>query len=340
MGSRAQFRLDSECSQTSMCPNCENHYSDIPDLGPRRMTKYSLSESLLAPQITELQKQYSQVILSYHKLKISFTVMLVLNAILLVVVITCLVFIIPNITSKPEVKTIHETAPTPRTGAVVEAPPPPPQSRESSIAKDSSIVNCHSIKNKLGKLYIKEQKVDDIHDKTCNVEDLMDSFKQYIKISMSGESKKGAFHFTTNRTNLADCKDSRLQKCLKNWKVQMNTTEISVNDESIIVPKAGVYFIYNKVSIIFDDIGENIETTMIGDIEHALRHSNTGRNFKSIESSKIECMVKNKQFSHISYIEQVHNLERGDELKIALRLPPASNTFTTKSESSFGMFEL
>jgi molybdopterin-biosynthesis enzyme MoeA-like protein len=58
-----------------MCPSCnENAYSEIaPELGPRRMTKYSLSESLLAPQLSELQKQHSEIMLSYHKLKISFT---------------------------------------------------------------------------------------------------------------------------------------------------------------------------------------------------------------------------------------------------------------------------
>ena len=177
--SRAQFRLESECSQVSMCPSCnENTYSEIaPELGPRRMTKYSLSESLLAPQLSELQKQYSEIILSYHKLKISFTVMLVLNAILLVLVITCMVFIIPNITSKSEDKPNGEQTyvPTPRTGAIIRDP----NSLDSvTTTVGRTVVNCQSVSEKLGKLYMKGQKVDNINGKTCSMEDLIDSFVQ------------------------------------------------------------------------------------------------------------------------------------------------------------------
>jgi len=176
--SRAQFRLDSECSQVSMCPSCnENAYSEIaPELGPRRMTKYSLSESLLAPQFSELQKQYSEIILSYHKLKISFTVMLVLNAILLVLVITCMVFIIPNITSRSEDKPNGEQTyvPTPRTDAISD-----PNSLDSvTTIVGRTVVNCQSISEKMGKLYMNGQKVDNINGKTCSMEDLIDSFMQ------------------------------------------------------------------------------------------------------------------------------------------------------------------
>jgi hypothetical protein len=162
-----------------MCPSCnENAYSEIaPELGPRRMTKYSLSESLLAPQLSELQKQYSEIILSYHKLKISFTVMLVLNAILLVLVITCMVFIIPNITAKSEDKPNGEQTyvPTPRTGAIIRDP----NSLDSvTTMVGRTVVNCQSIREKLGKLYMKGQKVDNINGKTCSMEDLIDSFVQ------------------------------------------------------------------------------------------------------------------------------------------------------------------
>ena len=168
--SRPQFRLDSE---SSVCSSCnENAYSEIPpQLGPRRMTKYSLSESLLAPQFSELQKQYSEIILSYHKLKISFTVMLVLNAILLVLVITCMVFIIPNITSKSEDKPNGEQT---YVAAVTDVPAVP----TPTTGEGRTFVNCQSIRDKLGKVYINGQKVDNINGKTCSMEDLIDSIVQ------------------------------------------------------------------------------------------------------------------------------------------------------------------
>lgn len=113
----------------------------------------------------------------------------------------------------------------------------------------------------------------------------------------------------------------------------MNTTEIKANGGSIIVPTSGVYFIYNRVSVSM----ENIRETMLGNIKHSLRHSNTGTNFKDIDSSDIECVVKNNRFSHVSYIEQVHFLDRGDEIRIALKIPSHLKTW---SSSTFGMFQL
>ncbi|CAC5420615.1 TNFSF6 [Mytilus coruscus] len=340
MGSRGKFRLSSESSQVSMCQNCENPYCEVtdqvPDLGPRRMTKQSISESLLVPsQYHEFQKQYSEIVLSYHKLKISFTVMLILNAILLVVVITCMVFIIPHISTN-KVSNSNEKVKTdklpylPRTEEVKEVPSSVPP------IKDSNVIACQSIKNSLGRVYINGQKVDEINGKMCAVEDLMDSLKQYMKSLQEKERNKAAVHFTSDTADLTTCKrDSKLLRCLKNWQEKWGTSKINVNEEGIIVPKTGIYFIYNRVTITM-----NVKNaTVIGDIEHILRHSNTGSNFKNIEASKVACVSTNGVLHHVSYIEKVHHFLKGDEIMVALKTPSQRKT-SIQSTSSFGMFQL
>ncbi|XP_076096206.1 uncharacterized protein LOC143067073 [Mytilus galloprovincialis] len=341
MGSRGKPRLTSESSQISMCSNCENEYCEVtdqvPELGPRRMTKQSISESLLGPsQYHELHKQYSEIVLSYHKLKISFTVMLILNAILLVVVITCMVFIIPHISpnkvsnSNDNVKTDQQTHP-PRTGEWKEPP-----SSVTPPTNKSNVIACQYIKNVLRKVYINGQKVDEVNGKMCSIEDLLDSLKKYIDNGEDIKRLKAAVHFASDTTDLTRCRrDSKLLRCVKNWQEKWGTSKIDVNDEAIIVPKTGIYFIYNRVTITM-----NIKNaTVIGDIEHTLRHSNTGSNFKNIESSKIACVTTNGVLHHVSYIEKVHHFLKGDEIMVALKTPSQRKT-SIQSSSSFGMFQL
>ncbi|XP_063430435.1 uncharacterized protein LOC134712629 isoform X2 [Mytilus trossulus] len=322
MGSRGKPRLTSESSQISMCQNCENEYCEVtdqvPDLGPRRMTKQSISESLLGPsQYHELHKQYTEIVLSYHKLKISFTVMLILNAILLVVVITCMVFIIPHISPNKVTNSNDNLKPDqpthlPRTGESKE-----PQSTVTPPTEKSNIIPCQYIKDVLGKVYINGQKVDEVNGKMCTIEDLLDSLKKYID-------------------NVEDNKRLKeLLRCLKNWEEKWGTSKIGYNEEGIIVPKTGIYFIYNRVTIMM-----NVKNaTVIGDIEHNLRHSNSGSNFKNIESSKIACVSTNGVFHHVSYIEKVHHFLKGDEIMVAIKTPSQGNA-SIQSSSSFGMFQL
>ncbi|XP_071144653.1 uncharacterized protein [Mytilus edulis] len=341
MGSRGKPRLTSESSQISMCQNCENEYCEVTDqvsdLGPRRMTKQSISESLLGPsQYHELHKQYTEIMLSYHKLKISFTVMLILNAILLVVVITCMVFIIPHISPNKVTNSNDNLKPDqptnlPRTGESKE-----PQSTVTPPTEKSNIIPCQYIKDVLGKVYINGQKVDEVNGKMCTIEDLLDSLKKYIDNVEDVKRLKEAFHFTSDTTDLTTCKrDSKLLRCLKNWEEKWGTSKIDVNDEAIIVPKTGIYFIYNRVTIMM-----NVKNaTVIGDIEHSLRHSNSGSDFQNIESSKIACVSTNGVFHHVSYIEKVHHFTIGDEIKVALKTPSQRNA-SIQSSSSFGMFQL
>lgn len=79
--------------------------------------------------------------------------------------------------------------------------------------------------------------------------------------------------------------------------------------------------------------------TVIGDIEHILRHSNTGSNFKNIEASKVACVSTNGVLHHVSYIEKVHHFLKGDEIMVALKTPSQRKT-SIQSTSSFGMFQL
>lgn len=116
----------------------------------------------------------------------------------------------------------------------------------------------------------------------------------------------------------------------------MNTTEVKVNGEKIIILRTGVYFIYNRVSINMNVKG----VTDIGNVHHSLMHSNSGHGFRAIESSKITCVVTNNQFNHVSYIEKVQFLEKGDELQVALKTPLRRDIGPVRSSSSFGMFEL
>ncbi|CAC5404760.1 unnamed protein product [Mytilus coruscus] len=178
--------------------------------------------------------------------------------------------------------------------------------------------------------------VDKINGKMCAVEDLLDSLKKYIDAIEDIKRIKAAVHFTSDTTDLTRCKrDSRILRCLKNWQEMWGTSKIIVNDEAIVVPKTGIYFIYNRVTMTM-----NVKNaTVIGDIEHVLRHSNTGSNFKSIESSKIACVSTNGVLHHVSYIEKVHHFLQGDEIMVALKTPSQRKT-SIQSTSSFGMFQL
>lgn len=116
----------------------------------------------------------------------------------------------------------------------------------------------------------------------------------------------------------------------------MNTTDIDVSDEGIIVPKEGVYFIFNRVTIHV----KATEEASLGDIDHSLRFSDTRNNFKDLESSRIACNMNKNKFTHVSYIEKVVHLQKKSELKIAIKTPHSPQIVSVESSSSFGMFEL
>ena len=125
--------------------------------------------------------------------------------------------------------------------------------------------------------------------------------------------------------------------CLKNWKLSMNTTKIQVNNESIVVPSTGAYFLYSRVII-----NAKIESSLHDKdmVTHYIRYSNTGHYFSDLESSSIKCGVIKNTMSHISYIEKIQYLEKGSEIKVALDLPRDVSMQPSISGGAFGMFKL
>lgn len=330
-----------ESSQVSICQNCVGgqYQEESAAFDRQRLRSQSTCESLLSSPFSDFNKQYNDIILSYHKLKISFTVMLILNAILLMVVIACMVLIIPKISTEADSKSQNKgstsvVVPTPKTDALQNQPTTP--GKHAYPEDGADMVKCKTIKDKLRTVYKNGQRVDNVVGQMCSIGDLIESVMQNMKMLNQKENTKAAFHFITPNGELPACHSKKTLKCLKNYELKINTTEVQVNEEKIIIMKTGVYFIYNRVSININVSGG----TDIGTIDHSLMHSNSGHGFKAVESSKIACTVTNKQFNHISYIEKVQFLEKGDELQVALKTPLRRDIGPIQSSSTFGMFEL
>lgn len=201
-------------------------------------------------------------------------------------------------------------------------------------------MKCLSIQKKLNRLYRNGQMVDIVNDEDkCSMEDLMDSFIQHVEESMKKEKSKNssAFHLVSNNTDITRCKDSRTLFCLRNWKLSLNTTQISINDDSIVVPSSGAYFLYSRV-VINAKLGNNLKDTDM--ITHTIRYSNTGHQFKDLETSSIKCGVIKDTMTHISYIEKIQYLEKGSFIKIALDFPRDASMQPSISAGAFGMFKL
>ncbi|VDI43410.1 Hypothetical predicted protein [Mytilus galloprovincialis] len=261
-------------------------------------------------------KDHHKTILSYHKLKISFMCMLILNALLLVVVVICMLMIVPNISTMDD-KT-------------------PPHTSD----KLQDHVTCLSIKNKLNRLYRNGQMVENVKDDDkCSMEDLMDSFVQHVEDVMQKNKSldSAAFHLVTNNTYTDRCQDSKTLHCLKNWKLSMNTTKISVKDEIIEVPSSGPYFLYSRVVI---NAKVNSHVNDMETITHSIRSSNTGHHFSDVETSMVKCGVIKNTMSHISYIEKIQYLEQGTQIKVALDFPKDIIMQPSVNSGAFGMFKL
>ena len=262
-------------------------------------------------------KGHKNTMRSYRRLKFFFTMMLLLNALLLMVVIICMLLIVPHMST---MNNKQEPQPTPM-----------PQSPH---------MKCLSIQTKLNRLYRNGQMVDKVNDdEECSMEDLMDSFIQHVEESMKKEksNNSSAFHLVSNNTDVTRCKDSRTLFCLKNWKLSINTTKISINDDSITVPSSGAYFLYSRV-VINAKIGNNMKDTDM--ITHLIRYSNTGHQFNDLETSSIRCGVIKDTMTHISYIEKIQYLEKGSFIKIALDFPRDVSMHPSISAGVFGMFKL
>lgn len=119
--------------------------------------------------------------------------------------------------------------------------------------------------------------------------------------------------------------------------MSLNTTQISINDDSIVVPSSGAYFLYSRV-VINAKLGNNLKDTDM--ITHTIRYSNTGYQFKDLETSSIKCGVIKDTMTHISYIEKIQYLEKGSFIKIALDFPRDASMQPSISAGAFGMFKL
>ncbi|VDI28509.1 Hypothetical predicted protein [Mytilus galloprovincialis] len=370
--------------------NCSHQYSGnnssayctVVNCNPNMDTKGYAEDKLLPLPFST--KDHHKTILSYHKLKISFMCMLILNALLLVVVVICMLMIVPNISTMDD-KT-------------------PPQN--SDTLQDH--VKCLSIKNKLNRLYRNGQMVENVKDGDkcsmedlidsfiqvsmsvvvnvlwklrllhpskksmedswtpkevcqccnfyevmallhqlvsfvsgckCSMEDLMDSFIQHVEDVMQKNKSldSAAFHLVTNNTYTERCQDSKTLHCLKNWKLSMNTTKISVKDEIIEVPSSGPYFLYSRVVI---NAKVNSHLNDMETITHSIRSSNTGHHFSDIETSMVKCGVIKNTMSHISYIEKIQYLEQGTKIKVALDFPKDIIMQPSVNSGAFGMFKL
>ncbi|CAG2253937.1 unnamed protein product [Mytilus edulis] len=302
--------------------NCSHQYSGnngsayctVVNCNPNMDTKGYAEDKLLPLPFST--KDHHKTILSYHKLKISFMCMLILNALLLVVVVICMLMIVPNISTMDD-KT-------------------PPQS--SDTLPDH--VACLSIKNKLNRLYRNGQMVENVKDgDKCSMEDLMDSFIQHVEDVMQKNKSldSAAFHLVTNNTYTERCQDSKTLHCLKNWKLSMNTTKISVKDEIIEIPSSGPYFLYSRVVI---NAKVNSHLNDMETITHSIRSSNTGHHFSDIETSMVKCGVIKNTMSHISYIEKIQYLEQGTKIKVALDFPKDIIMQPSVNSGAFGMFKL
>lgn len=279
-------------------------------------SKPSALDSLMDDQSTLSVDKHHKTILSYHKLKLSFICMLFLNALLLLVVIICMVLIIPHAST---------------TNSDVSKP-----DGQTSTAH----MKCLSIKQKLNRLYRNGQMVDDVKDnEKCSMEDLLDSFIQHVEDAMQREKSNisSAFHLVSNNTEADRCQDSRTLYCLKNWKLSINTTKITVNNESIVVPSSGAYFLYSRV-VVNAKLKEDLKE--MDTITHSIRYSNTGEQFKDLEASIIKCGVIKNTMSHISYIEKIQYLEKDSLIKVALDMPRDVSMQTSIGSGAFGMFKL
>lgn len=252
----------------------------------------------------------------YHKLKLIFVCMLVLNAIL-VVIILCMSFL----TSPPSESTPNGT-----------------QARHSS--QESPNVRCLSIKNKLSRLYRNGQMVDMIADNDeCSVDDMLDSFIKYFEITQQRQKLKRslAYHLTSNNTLTERCTNSRVYKCLKNWDIRLNTTSLTVKDGTIYVPASGSYFIYSRV-----DFHASINTTkpVVEFISHVLRYSISGNRYRNLEVNRLKFESHANLISHVSYLEKIEYMEEGSRIKIALDLPQHIDMKPAMTMGTFGMFSL
>lgn len=304
--------------------NCSNQYSEnissayctVVNCKTNMDTKEYAEDKLLPLPFST--KDHHKTVLSYHKLKISFMCMLILNALLLVVVIICMLMIVPNISTMD-----NNT---------------PPQSPDKFQDKDH--LTCLSIKNKLTRLYRNGQMVENVKDgDKCSLEDFMDSFIQHVEDEMQKEKSNdsAAFHLVTNNTYTDRCQDSKILHCLKNWKLSMNTTKISVKDESIEVPSSGPYFLYSRVVI---NAKVNSHLSEMETITHSIRYSNTGHHFSDLETSMVKCGVIKNTMSHISYIEKIQYLQQGSQIKVALDFPKDVVMQPSVNSGAFGMFKL
>ena len=79
-------------------PDLESNTSAYVDVHTMNVKQINSANDYLLPTYKESTKdEYKSVQLSYHKLKLSFTCMLILNALLLIVVIVCMILIVPGL---------------------------------------------------------------------------------------------------------------------------------------------------------------------------------------------------------------------------------------------------
>ena len=264
---------------------------------------------------SRVTEKASKSVMKYHKLKKIFTLMLILNAVLLLVVCICMFMIVPHVSDF-----------SPRTVGQKE--------------DQSARVKCQMIQEKLHRLYKNGQMVEKVKtDDECSMGDLLDSFMQHIEDSKLKEesNKSAAFHLISNETQTERCRDSRTLHCLKNWKISMNTSAIKVINETIFVPSTGVYFLYSRV-VIDAKLNKDLQDTEM--ITHSIRYSTTGYNYNDLERSSVKCGVIKNTMNHISYIEKIQYLERSSMIKVALDYPRDVDMQNSINTGVFGMFKL
>lgn len=282
------------------------------------MDRKKSSDALLVRE-QGLTQNFSKRVLKYKRLKLTFVCMLILNAILLVVTAMCMIMLVTNMTEKDQNN-------NPQTDRLKD--------------EQSTRLKCLMIQKKLHRLYKNGQMVEKVNDNDeCSMEDLLDSFTQHIEQSMQKEksNQSAAFHLVSNNKKAERCKDSRTLHCLKGWKLSMNTSKMDIDDESIVVPSSGAYFIYSRV-VINAELNQKLAETEV--ITHFVRYSNTGQIFSDLEKSSIKCGVIGNTMSHISYIEKIQYLEKDSRIKVALNYPRSLDMQDSVSNGVFGMFKL
>ncbi|KAK3096293.1 hypothetical protein FSP39_025426 [Pinctada imbricata] len=261
-----------------------------------------------------------QVLKSYTKLKIYFTVLCVVN--IIIILLVCVFFAVFFLRIANTEHDLLGRAPqndnlkSPE-GQESVTGPVAGGLRQTQNDHSPFLIHCALLRHKLN-VSITGRK-----DGFCGSEDLIEAFKQYAKPREYNEHT------------------------LINWeqKNSGNTKRgISHRPKSgvIIIQSDGFYFVYSRIafSVSSPTAYRNNPRLNIVDIQHSIRKKQLGhQQFEIIQETSVNCA--NHSFVHSSYLQRAIYLRSGDELKTTISSAGVQQyAHKYNDENYFGAFKL